>query len=74
MKTTLNLPDDLFRTIKIRAAEQNRKLQDVIADLLRRGLAMESSQPKGKVQFPLIVGGYPGDLSPERVSELSAHG
>ena len=31
MKTTLELPDDLMRTIKIRAVEENRKLEDTIA-------------------------------------------
>jgi hypothetical protein len=39
MKTTLDLPDDLARAVKLRAVEENRKLKDVIADLLRRGLA-----------------------------------
>jgi plasmid stability protein len=38
MKTTLDLPEDLMREIKIRAVKGNRKLKDAIADLLRRGL------------------------------------
>jgi hypothetical protein len=28
MKTTLDLPDDLERAVKIRAVEENRKLKD----------------------------------------------
>ena len=38
MKTTLDLPDELMREVKIRAVKENRKLKDAIADLLRRGL------------------------------------
>lgn len=39
MKTTLELPDELARRIKVRAAERNQKLKDAIAQLLELGLA-----------------------------------
>ncbi len=35
MKTTLYLPDDLFRDVKLRAVAQGRTLRDVVADFLR---------------------------------------
>lgn len=38
MKTTLDLPDDLMREAKIRAAIQGRKLKDVMAEAIRIGL------------------------------------
>lgn len=38
MKTTLELPDPLMRAVKIRAAQTDRKLKDVVADLIQRGL------------------------------------
>ncbi len=38
MKTTLELPDDLMRRIKIRAAATDRKLKDTVEELVRRGL------------------------------------
>ena len=38
MKTTLELPDELGRRIKIRAAQRNQKLKDTIAQLLELGL------------------------------------
>lgn len=46
MKTTLDLPDDLMREIKIRAATQGKKLKDVMAETLRSGLFPESSPPE----------------------------
>jgi hypothetical protein len=39
MKTTLELPDDLLRRIKLRAVHRNRKLKDEIAQLLEAGMA-----------------------------------
>ena len=45
MKTTLDLPDDLMREVKIRAATQGKKLKDVMADTLRNGLYPASPIP-----------------------------
>ena len=45
MKTTLELPDDLLREVKIRAAQQNRRMKDVIADALRSALAAPAAAP-----------------------------
>ena len=44
MKTTLELPNDLVREIKLQAVNEGRKLKEVIADLLRRGLGQESEK------------------------------
>ena len=77
LKTTLDLLDDLMRGIKIRAAEENRKLKDTIADLLRRSLAQPSaaSPPaRRRVRIPLIQCAHearPGEeMTPERVAEV----
>ncbi len=35
MKTTLELPDDLYQQVKIRAAQQNRRVKDLVSDGLR---------------------------------------
>ena len=39
MKTTLELPDDLIRRVKLRAVHRRRKLKDEIAQLLEAGMA-----------------------------------
>jgi hypothetical protein len=39
MKTTLDLPDDLMRKVKIRAVQEQKKLKDAIADFIRKGMA-----------------------------------
>ena len=77
MKTTLELPDELMRTIKIRAVNEDRKLKDVIAELLRRGLTAEESRPNNirrKMRFPLIEGTSPArpgeDITHDRITEI----
>ncbi|TQE98897.1 MAG: hypothetical protein FKY71_11460 [Spiribacter salinus] len=38
MKTKLELPDDLMRKLRIRAAESDRRLKDVVTEVIERGL------------------------------------
>jgi plasmid stability protein len=42
MKTTLELPDDLMRAVKLRAAATDRKLKDVVTEAIATGLAAAS--------------------------------
>jgi plasmid stability protein len=79
MKTTLDLPDELMRAVKIRAANQGRKMKEVVADLLRQGLV---EKPKGaarvqrRVRLPLVVCAHAAhgerEMTPNRVAEVLA--
>jgi plasmid stability protein len=40
MKTTLDLPDDIVREMKLRALMQGRTLRDLVTEFLRQGLGM----------------------------------
>lgn len=40
MKTTLDLPEEIIREMKLRAVMQGRTLRDLAADFLRQGLGM----------------------------------
>jgi hypothetical protein len=75
VKTTIDLPDELMRTIKIRAVQERRKLKDMVADLLRRGLAAESAQPttvRERVRLPLVQCAHPADPSKEVTADRAA--
>ena len=54
MKTTLEIPDDLFRQAKAKAALEGRKLKDVVADGLRLVVQKSPKVKKHYVKFPLI--------------------
>jgi hypothetical protein len=41
MKATIDIPDDLYRKLSARSAEQGRPVDAVAVDLLRRGLDEE---------------------------------
>jgi plasmid stability protein len=76
MKITVELPDELIRAVKIRAATEGRKLKDVMAELVQRGLAQESQNPanRRRVSVPLVVCAHPAqpaeEMTPERVAEV----
>jgi plasmid stability protein len=77
MKTTLDLPDDLVRAVKIRAVEENRRLEDAVADLLRRGLAQKrgaASTARRRLNLPLVECAHETrpdeEMPPERVAEV----
>lgn len=48
VKTTLELPDELMRRVKLRAVHRNQKLKDAIAQLLELGLDMATSADADK--------------------------
>jgi hypothetical protein len=88
MRTTVELPDDLFRQAKARAALQGRALKDLVAE----GLRLLLQTPKGvhsralsrRTQFPIIKSKDPARrVTPEMVAraeeqlltkEAAAHG
>ena len=54
MKTTLEVPDDLYREVKSRAALRRRKIKDYVAEGLRLALDADASRD-GKSFGPLSV-------------------
>ncbi len=79
MKTTLDLPDELVHAAKIRAAKEGRRLKDVVADLLRRGLAEEpksAGRMQRKVRLPLVECAHDArrerEMTPKRMADALA--
>jgi plasmid stability protein len=76
VKTTLDLPDDLVREVKIRAVRENRKLKDAVADLLRLGLSHRKlvQSSRRRVALPLVACVHPArpgeEMTPERVARV----
>ena len=58
MKTTLDLPKDLVRQMKLRAVHEGKKLKDLAAEALRRGLSMPTSPARPavrhRVKLPIV--------------------
>ena len=73
MKTTVDLPNDLVRDIKVRAVTDGRKLKDTIADVLRQGLAARHSRAtsrQSRVRLPLVQCRRAAALTPDQVADV----
>jgi hypothetical protein len=53
MKTTLNLPEELYREVKIKAVREGVPVTELVIKGLQLLLAAETSQRR-RVEFPLI--------------------
>ena len=54
MKTTIEMPDELMRRVKMRAIERNQKLKDAVAQLLEAGMAAASdATPPARAPKPV---------------------
>ncbi len=58
MKTTLDIPDEVMREVKIRAVHEHKKLKDTIAELLQKGIAASKTR-RSKLPKPgKLRGGF----------------
>lgn len=69
MKTTLEIPDDIFREAKAKAATEGRKLKDLVADALRAAIRQQPAEGRGlrTTRFPILKSSKPGALTVEEV-------
>ena len=51
MKTTMELPDDLVRMVKLKAVHDGAKLKDLVADLIRKGLMADAATEPDSAQI-----------------------
>jgi len=72
MKTTIDLPPDLVREMKLLAVYEGRKLKDVAADLLKRGLnsGKNKSSSAPAEDFFLTAPANAPEMTPERVRQI----
>jgi hypothetical protein len=76
VKTTLDLPDDLMREVKLRAVNENRRIKDVVAEALRRGLDAPSDGDavRHRVRLPLVQCAHAAtvgqELGPDVVADV----
>ena len=75
MRTTFDLPDELMRHLKARAAMEGRSLRDLVLELVERGLkAPPASVASASVGLPTVRLGRPLALPAQALNhaDLSA--
>lgn len=61
MRTTLDIPDPLYRRLKATAALRGSTVKEIVLKLIEREIASPSSR-KRRVRLPLIESDRPGTL------------
>ncbi len=65
MRTTIDLPDDLFRKLKSEAAIRGTSLKELITDAVRHEIGMSEYAAEHYESFPLVPSENPGSLNPD---------
>lgn len=64
MRTTVDLPDPLFRELKATAARRGTSLKNLIRGALEKELHRTDRSPGRRLKFPLLPSRRPGVLNP----------
>ncbi|HEY7493443.1 MAG TPA: hypothetical protein VIH59_20305 [Candidatus Tectomicrobia bacterium] len=72
MRTTIEIPDDLFRRAKAQADLEGVRLRDLIERGLRLALVEPASSSPRRVHFPLHRSRRPGALSAGDVRQFDS--
>jgi plasmid stability protein len=70
MRTTLDLPDPLFKHLKTRAAQEGRSLRDLVVELVEKGLSardLVDAQQRFQAR-PLIAGTATMPVQPSQLT------
>ena len=73
MRTTVDIPDDLYKQADLAAAQEGIPLQHLIAQGLRLALNETRSAGHKRIAFPLLRSTRPGTLKSEEVHAAEDH-
>ena len=62
MRTTVDIPDPLYRRLKSRAARERRSVKDLILRGVEDELELRRKRAKRKISLPLIRSKRPGTV------------
>jgi len=74
MRTTIDIPDETYRRLKVKAAQEGQTVRQIALRGIERELAGAQDRPVRKLELPLIRSIRPGtlDLTNEQIDELTA--
>ena len=74
MRTTVDIPDETYRDLKIKAAREGKPVRQIVLRGIERELAEAEEKPVRKLQLPLIRSSRPGtlELTNEQIDDLTA--
>ncbi|HEY1897877.1 MAG TPA: CopG family transcriptional regulator [Terracidiphilus sp.] len=75
MRTTIDIPDETYRDLKIKAAREGTPVRQIVLRGIERELRPHEEQPRRKkFQIPVIPSARPGtlDLTNEQIDDILA--
>jgi hypothetical protein len=74
MRTTIDIPDEIYRAVKVMAAERDTTVREIALRGIQLALAGADEKPVRRLKLPLIRSSQPGtlDLTNEQIDELTA--
>jgi hypothetical protein len=74
MRTTIDIPDETYRELKIKAAREGTPLRQIVLRGIDRELGSKEERVVRKLKLPLIRSAQPGtlNLTNEQIDELTA--
>jgi hypothetical protein len=74
MRTTVDIPDETYRELKMKAARAGIPVRQIVLRGIQRELEGAVEKPIRKLQLPLIRSSQPGtlELTNEQIDELTA--
>ncbi|HTY83192.1 MAG TPA: hypothetical protein VMB19_03190 [Silvibacterium sp.] len=74
MRTTIDIPDEMYRELKVKAATGGQTVREIALRGIQRELEEGEKRPVQKLKLPLIHSSRPGtlELTNEQIDELTA--
>jgi hypothetical protein len=74
MRTTIDIPDDIYRDLKVKAAREGKPVRMILLRGIQRELEDGEKRSLRKLKLPLIRSSEPGtlELTNEQIDELTA--
>lgn len=74
MRTTIDIPDETYRALKIQAAHEGVAVRQIVLRAVERDLKQSTVRPIRKLNLPLIRSSQPGtrNLTNEDIDDILA--
>ena len=62
MRTTVDIPDDTYRRLKLKAVKEGRTVRQLVLRGIHREIEMSETKPVKRLKTPILEGRAPGSI------------
>jgi hypothetical protein len=73
MRTTIDIPDETYRSLKVKAAQEGKTFRELALRAMRREIQEPIAKPIRRFEIPVIHSNRPGtlNLTNEQIDEIA---